>query len=282
MSDVSAEERARRAGLTRMGVRPSLPRYFAQLWERREFAMLVPLGELRQRNMDTVLGSLWHVLNPLFQAAIYYLLFGVILDARGNVDNYAVWMIVGLITFTYTQKSVASASGIIVQRVAMLRTLNFPAGILPVAVTIGELLAHAPAMLVMLAFTLSAYDLTALWVLLIPVVLLQTVFNLGLGLIVARLTVHFRDFGQLLGHLLKMWLFASGVLFPFDGAPEGLILEALRANPAHLFIELTRDVLFLGAIELGELRTAAIWAFGMLAVGIIFFHRFEGRYSNAA
>jgi teichoic acid transport system permease protein len=265
-----------------MGVRPSLARYLVQLWERREFAMLVPLGELRQRNMDTVLGSLWHVLNPLFQAAIYYLLFGVILDSRGNVDNYAIWMIVGLITFTYTQKSIASASGIIVQRVAMLRTLNFPAGILPIAVTVGELLAHAPAVVVMLAFALSAYDITLLWLLLIPVILLQTVFNLGLGLIVARLTVHFRDFGQLLGHLLKMWLFASGVLFPFDEAPEGIILTVLENNPAFLFIELVRDVLLTGAVDSAELRTASLWAFGALIVGIVFFHRFEGKYSNAA
>jgi len=282
MHDVPAEDLARRAGLVRMGIRPSLPRYFQLLWERREFAMLVPLGELRQRNMDTILGSLWHVLNPLFQAAIYYLLFGVILDTRGNVDNYAIWMIVGLITFTYTQKSVTSSSGIIVQRVAMLRTLNFPAGILPAAVTIGELLAHVPAIVVMLAFTLAGYGLSPAWLLLVPIILLQTVFNLGLGLIVARLTVHFRDFGQLLGHLLKMWLFASGVIFPFDAAPPGIILDVLNANPAFLFIELTRDALFTGAVELSDVRTAALWAFGMLILGVLFFYRFEGRYSNAA
>jgi teichoic acid transport system permease protein len=274
-------EQARSAGMIRMGARPSIVRYVGQLWERREFALLIPLGELRQRNMNTVLGGFWHVLNPLFQAVIYYFLFGVVLDARGDIDNYAVWLIVGLITFLYTQKSVGSASGIIIQRVAMLRNLNFPAGILPIAVTLGELLAHGPAMLVLLAVTLVAYDVTLVWLLILPLILLQTVFNLGLGLIVARLTVHFQDFGQLLAHLLKMWLLASGVMFPIDNA-EGIAREILQRNPVYVFIDLTRTLLFEGVVDPARLREAVLWAFGTLIVGLLFFHRFEGRYSNAA
>ncbi len=282
---MSAQEpsgRAATAGLKRMGLRPTLPEYFGQLWDRREFALLVPLGELRQRNMNTVLGSLWHVLNPLFQALIYYFLFGVVLDTRGGIENYAIWLIVGLITFTYTQKSVASASGIIVQRVAMLRTLNFPAGILPISVTLGELLAHGPALIVMVGIVLTVYAPSPVWLLLLVIVLLQTLFNLGLGLIVARLTVHFHDFSHLLSHLLKMWLLASGVIFPFDQAPEGPIRDSLEANPAYVFISLTRSALFEGTVDPSVLRAAALWSLGMLVVGVLFFHRHEGRYSSAS
>jgi teichoic acid transport system permease protein len=268
-------------GLIRMGVRPSIPVYLSQLWGRREFALLVPLGELRQRNMNTVLGSAWHVLNPLFQALIYYFLFGVVLDARGDIDNYAVWLIVGLITFTFTQKTVASASGIILQRVSMLRTLNFPAGILPISVTLGEMFAHGPALLVMLVITATAYAPGPAWLLLLPIVTLQTMFSLGLGLIVARLTVHFHDFSHLLGHLLKMWLLASGVMFSFENAPAGLVRDLLEANPAYVYIRLTRDALFDGRLDPNFFRPGLAWAFGTLLAGFLFFYRFEGRYSNA-
>ena len=268
-------------GLTRMGVRPSVPDYLAQLWGRREFALLVPLGELRQRNMNTVLGSLWHILNPLFQSAIYYFLFGVVLDTRGGIENYAIWLIVGLITFTFTQKIIASSSGIIAQRVAMLRTLNFPAGILPISVTLGELFAHGPALLVMLAIVSTAYAPSVAWFLLVPIVALQILFSLGLGFVVARMTVHFHDFSQLLGHLLKMWLLASGVMFPFENAPPGFVRDLLEANPGYLFIRLTRDALFEGSVDPAFLMPALLWAFGTFFVGFTFFHRYEGRYSNA-
>lgn len=268
-------------GLVRMGVRPSIPEYLTQLWERREFALLVPLGELRQRNMNTVLGGLWHVLNPLFQALIYYFLFGVVLDTRGAIENYPIWLIVGLIAFTFVQKTVASASSIILQRVAMLRTLNFPAGILPISVTVGELLAHGPALLVMLLMVATTYTPGVAWLLVVPIVVLQTLFGLGLGLIVARMTVHFHDFSQLLGHLLKMWLLASGVMFSFEDAPPGLVRDLLEANPGYVYIRLTRDALFEGRLDPAFLRPALLWAFGTLVVGFLFFHRFEGRYSNA-
>ena len=278
----SPRDQVRADGLRQMGVRPSLLEYLGQLWDRREFALIAPLGELRQRNMNTALGSSWHLLNPLFQALIYYALFGVVLDTRGGIENYAVWMIVGLITFSYTQKVVASASGIIVQRVTMLRTLRFPAAILPISVTVGELLAHLPAMVVMLGIALTAYSLSTGWLLLVPILVLQTLFSLGLGLLVARLTVHFHDFSQLLGHLLKMWLLGSGVLFSFDDAPEGLLRSTLEANPAYVFIDLTRSALFEGSVTAGRLREAVLWAVGTFVVGLLFFHRYEGRYGSAS
>jgi teichoic acid transport system permease protein len=273
---------ARAAGLRELSRRPGIGEYLRLLWGRREFALLAPLGELRQRNMNTVFGSLWHVMNPLFQAAIYYFLFGVVLDSRGGIENFAVWLIIGLITFGLTQKIVASCSDIIVNRLAMLRTLNFPAGILPISVTLGELIAHGPALLVVLAVALTVATPSSAWLLVIPIVLLQTVMSLGIGLVAARITVHFRDFSQILGHLLKMWLFASGVIFPIDGAPEGWIRDTLQANPAHVFIELTRGALLDGALPDGMLRLAVIYTAVAFVLGAFFFHRYEGRYSSAA
>ncbi len=275
-------EEARAAGLSQLSSRPSLPQYLRLLWGRREFALLVPLGELRQRNMNTVLGSLWHVLNPLFQAAIYYFLFGIVLDSRGGIENFAAWLIIGLITFGFTQKIIASCSDIIVNRLAMLRTLNFPAGILPVSVTLGELLAHGPALLVVLVVAATVSTPSAMWLLLIPLVLIQAVMSLGLGLVAARVTVHFRDFSQILGHLLKMWLFASGVIFPIDGAPEGWIRDTLQANPAYVFIQLTRGILLDGRYDPGLLRLALVYAVVAFLAGFVFFFRYEGRYSSAA
>jgi len=272
---------ARAAGLQQLSARPTLPAYLRLLWGRREFALLVPLGELRQRNMNTALGSLWHVLNPLFQAAIYYFLFGIVLDSRGDIDDFAAWLIIGLITFTFTQKIIASCSDIIVNRLAMLRTLNFPAGVLPISVTLGELIAHGPALLVVIAVAVSVSMPSVTWLLLIPIVLLQAIMSLGLGLIAARVTVHFRDFSQILGHLLKMWLFASGVIFPIDGAPEGWILDTLQANPAYVFIELTRGVLLDGALPPDLLGLASVYAAVAFVGGFMFFFRYEGRYSSA-
>ena len=276
-------DEARAAGLREMSRRPPLGAYLRMLWARREFALLVPLGEMRQRNMDTLLGGSWHVLNPLFQAAIYYLLFGVLLQQRAGVENYPAWLIIGLFLFGLTQKSVQSSARIIVTKAGMLRSLNFPAGILPISVNLSEMLAFIPAAGVMLLVVVATGESPALvWVLLVPLVLLQLGMNLGLSLIVARLTVHFRDLDNLLNHLLRMWMYFSGVLFPIDLAPEGWIREALRVNPPHTFLETARGLLLDGTLDVRSATFAAGWAVAALVVGVLFFHRYEGRYSNAA
>jgi teichoic acid transport system permease protein len=274
---------AERAGLRRMGVRPALRDYLPELWARREFALLVPLGDMRQRSMDTVLGGTWHLLNPLLQAAIYYLLFGVILQQRGGVENYAAWLIVGLFVFAFTQKSVQSSSRIIVAKAQMLRSLNFPAAILPLSVNLSELLAHLPALLVMVALVLATGVPPALtWLLLPLLTVLQLVFNLGLSLAVARLTVHFRDMDHLLTHVLRLWFYFSGILFPVTLAPEGVLRTLLTINPPHTFIAVARGLLLEGRIDSVALTLALLWTLASLVIGGLWFHRFEGRYANAA
>jgi teichoic acid transport system permease protein len=266
-----------------MGQRPPLRAYLRALWDRREFALLVPLGEMRQRNMDTLLGGSWHVLNPLFQAGIYYLLFGVLLQQRGGIDNYPAWLIIGLFLFGLTQKSIQSSARIIVTKAAMLRSLNFPAGILPLSVNLSELLAFFPAVIVMLFIVVVTGERPALaWLLLFPLILLQLMMNLGLSLLVARMTVHFRDLDNLLNHLLRMWMYFSGVLFPIDLAPEGWIRELLRINPPHTFLATARGLLLDGTLDVRSATWAAGWALGAFLIGLLFFHRHEGRYSNAA
>jgi teichoic acid transport system permease protein len=274
---------ARAAGLIELSRRPPFLTYLRQLWARREFAMLVPLGDMRQKNMDTVLGSFWHLLNPLFQAAIYYLLFGVILAQRGGVDNYPAWLIIGLFTFSFTQKSIQSSSRIIVAKVAMLRSLNFPAGILPVSVNLSELLAFGPAIVVMFAVVAaSGVRPTVMWLVFLPLAAVQLVFNLGLSLVVARLTVHFRDVDHLLNHVLRMWFYFSGVLFPISVAPEGWMRTLLSINPPHAFIAVARGLLLDGRVETFSLMLALGWTALSLALGTAYFYRHEGRYSNAA
>jgi teichoic acid transport system permease protein len=270
-------------GLRTMGVRPALRDYLAGLWARREFALLVPLGDMRQRSMDTVLGGTWHLLNPLFQAGIYYLLFGVILQQRGGVENYAAWLIVGLFTFAFTQKSVQSSSRIIVAKAQMLRSLNFPAAILPLSVNLSELLAHLPALAVMVAVVLATgVDPAVTWLLLPVLTLLQLVFNVGLSLTVARLTVHFRDADHLLTHLLRMWFYFSGILFPVTLAPEGILRTLLTVNPPHTFIAVARGLLLDGRVDGSALAWAAAWTVLSILAGGAWFHRHEGRYANAA
>jgi teichoic acid transport system permease protein len=102
-------------------------------------------------------------------------------------------------------------------------------------------------MVVLAAIVLGTGEpLTWYWLLAIPALLLQTIFNIGVGMLVARLGAQVNDFSQLLPFLLRTWLYVSGVLFNISTLgikTHRWIVVALQLNPAALYITLIRNAL---------------------------------------
>lgn len=279
-------ERAAAAGLTRMSGRPSLRAYLVDLWQRREFLLLLPLGELRQQHRNTVIGSGWHLLSPLLMSGVYYLVFGVLIGARGEIENYAVYLISGVLFYRFTQSSIQNGSKAIVKNEKLLRSVRFPAAALPLSSTITETFAQGPALLVLIFFAVVTGEKPHVaWLLLVAVILIQAVFNLGLAMVAARLTVHFRDTEEILSYVLRLGFYLSGVLIGIDRIPSGAGYDWARVlftvNPAYSYIRLARGLIFDGAIIGEALVICLVWSVVMLVGGLMFFWRFEGRYANA-
>jgi teichoic acid transport system permease protein len=92
---------------------------------------------------------------------------------------------------------------------------------------------------------LTGEPLTWYWLMAIPALLLQTIFNVGVGLFVARLGSQVNDFSQLLPFLLRTWMYVSGVLFNIAtlNIKERWAVTLLQLNPAALYITLVRNAL---------------------------------------
>lgn len=272
---------ARHPELVRLGGRPALGLYLRQLWGRREFALTVPLGELRAQHMDTALGNAWHVLNPLLQAGVYYLIFGVVLNARADVPNYPAFLVIGLSVYFFTQKSIMGGARTIVANLRLIQSLTFPRAILPVAAALREAVAQVPVLVVLLAFVLLTGARPAwAWLLIVPAAALQVVFNVGAAFIAGRATFHFRDMEQILPFLLRLWFYMSGVFFTVERIPEGWPRRLFEANPIYSFIELARELLLGGGAPLHLWIRATAWSAAVLVAGFLFFQREEGEYGR--
>jgi teichoic acid transport system permease protein len=309
--------------LKRIGVRAPLGTYLREAWDRRDFAYTIALGQLRGQNQNTVLGNLWHLLNPLMLAGVYYVVFGVIMGGRVAVhDNYAAFLIVGIFVFHFSQKVIIGGTRIIVANVDLIKNISFPRALLPTASTIQESFAQVPALIAMAfivfftewarlpgavaseedpitGFVLFSWAgtgdpempaiVTAWWLLIIPIALVQSVFNLGGSLIVARLTFHFRDTEFILGYIMRLLFYTSGVFFGVELVAarlgEGLIGEIgvtlFRLNPFYGFIRLTREAVMDGTTDPFYWYSIAIWSIIALVLGFYFFRRRELEYSRA-
>ena len=84
--------------------------YVRELWARRHF--IVAFASARNIAVYTKarLGQVWQVLTPLLNAAVYYLVFGLIFKTRGGIPNYIAFLVIGVFIFTYTQRSVLAGT----------------------------------------------------------------------------------------------------------------------------------------------------------------------------
>jgi len=276
--------------LRRVGIRLPLGEYLTEVWRRREFAVTVPLGELKAQNQDTALGQLWHLLNPLMLILIYWFIFGVILGVGGGprrgVEHYLPFLIVGVITYNYTRSSIQTGARMIVKNRKLVQSINFPRAILPLSAMVSETLSHLyalPVMFVLLLVVPDGPEPMWTWLLIAPILLVHAAFNLGLSMAVARVSFHFRDVQQFLPYLLRLYLYVSGVIIPIthDLIENDALRTILQINPMYNIIEMSREAILDGAIV--EPRVWILgpgWALVLLVFGFWFFRRAENEYGR--
>jgi len=235
--------------------------------------------------MDTVLGNIWHLLNPLLLLLVYYVIFGVLIPGvHGGMDNFLGFLSIGIFLFQYCRKCFTQGSKAIVSNEGLIRTLNFPRGLLPISAVVGQTLAFLPSIAVMCAFALvTGEPLTILWFLLIPLMLLYSMFNLGAAFLLARVTNAFRDIDNLLPFVFRLLFYASGVPIPLQQmVPDGSVWESvLLLNPIYSFLTLARGFLLQTPFGFAELSSALAWTAILLIGGSVFFHRGELQYGRA-
>lgn len=274
---------ARAHGLARVGVRPPLPAYVRDLWQRRHFALALGAARAYSRTSSTWLGQLWALLTPLLWAGVYFLVFGLLLDTSRGVPNYVGFLVVGVFLFHFSSASINAGAGAVVGNQGLIASLRFPRALLPVAAVWSELLLLLPALAVLVVLVpLSGEPLQASWLLLPLAVALQWLFGTGVAFIAARLVAQVRDLRQLVPFVLRVLMYVSGVFFSLDHyVGSGVAGEVLRRQPVAVFLELGRAVLLSDITAPWSLWAwAAGWAVGTFLVGFVFFWRAEARYGR--
>lgn len=270
------------AELVTLGRRVPLPAYLRQLWDRRHLVVALPVSALQAENRSSLLGGLWHLLNPLLLAGVYLLVFGVILGVDRGVERFPAFLVIGVFIFYYTSRSITAGARSIVANEAMMRSIRFPRAVLPVSAVLGEAISLGFSLVVMVLVTVvtGGRPLPS-WLLLLPVLATQTMFNLGCAFIAARLTAHFRDTQQILPFALRLWLYLSGVFYATDRfISDETALFLVRLNPTHAFIGLARGALLDGGTSPHDWMVALGWSVALLIGGFAWFRAHEEAYGR--
>lgn len=284
-SSEDAQALVARYGLKRAGARASLSEYTRELWQRRYFIVEFSRATNASGYSRSFLGQAWQVLTPLLNAAVYYLIFGLLIGTRRGVPNYLGFLVIGIFVFQFVQSSVTSGARSLQSNRSLARTLRFPRAVFPVSSTTIAL-QHLLASLVVLIpiVLLSGEPVRVQWLLLIPAVALQTMFCAGLAFAFARVGAKIPDVSQMLPFALRVWLYASGIMFSIDSFTKSKPTAAaiLNANPVTTYVELYRGAFLASGpgTTPSQWLTALAWSVGVLVVGYVYFWKAEESYGR--
>ena len=271
------------SGLEPVGVRPTLGDYLAQLWDRRHFIWTDARHRVATQNSRNRLGSLWLLLRPMLDALMYYLVFAVVLDVDRGVDNYPAYILIGVLMFRSTMRSISQGPNTLQSGKAMIRAFTFPRAALPISAEIRDafqMLYTVPVVLVMI-MVIPENELPELTWLLIPVIFLfQFFLNLGISLVMSRVGFLLPDVTQLMTFVARLLMYTSGVIIPVDRFLDTPVFrEFIQVNPIYHMITIYREALMDGTIAAPEhWLILGAWAGGLTLIGFIVFWQGEETY----
>src|SRR3954454_11113581 len=225
-------------------------RNLAHLLKYRGLIQSLVVRELKARYRGSVLGFFWSFINPLLLLLIYTFVFTVVLPGThpAEIEPYALFMFCGILPWTWFSSSLIESSNVLISGGNLIKKVLFPAEVLPIVTALANMvhfLLGLPILGLFLAYYHAPITLGELvW---FPViVLVQLILTTGIGLLVAALTVHFRDIRDILANVIQLWFFATPIIYPWQHAPD-LGKWFLNLNPfTHLAISYQEVLFFRG------------------------------------
>ena len=251
------------------------------LWSYRELIYFFVWRDIKVRYRQTVLGGLWAILQPFVTMVIFSIVFGRLAGISSDGLPYPIFAFTALLPWTLFATGVSQAANSLVGHQNLLKKVYFPRLALPVGAVVIGLVDLAFASLVlggMLVFYDVQLSLTVFLVL--PLILLDLVTALGVGLWFAALNVRYRDIRYVVPFVLQAWLFLTPVAYP-----SSLIDQPWRTlyaiNPTVGVVEGVRWAVLGADTAPGPLvavSTAA--ALLILAGGLYYFRQVEGTFAD--
>jgi ABC-type polysaccharide/polyol phosphate export permease len=266
----------------------------AEYAEARELTLNLVLRELRGRYKRSALGWTWSLLNPLSTVLVFSVVFAFFLNINpptghpSGLHNFAMFLLCGLLPFNYLSNGMNGALDSLLSNSNLIRKVYFPREVLVIS-TIGALLVTMLVELSVLCIILLLLGNMVLpWIpMLLVLVAIQTVFVLGIGLMLSVLNVYFRDVKHFIGISLQALFYSAPIVYPIKFVEDAAtrtsfpLLRVYTLNPLVRFVDAYRAVLYdLRFPALSDVLYISLWAAAMLALGLYVFHRLDRRLAE--
>lgn len=256
-------------------VRPELRPYLESLWERRPFMVALAKSEIRGRRSSTLLGSIWGLIDPVFQAAIYLFLFFIIRGGQGKAVGFLPVLLGGMFLFRFTGTAINDGGRSVRNSRDLMLSSNFPRAVLPLSAVYKGVLNFIPSIFVFgVVYVFFGNGLVPSLVFLPVLFAIQTVTNIGIALIMSTATAFVRDMDNALSMITRVLLFATPVIYPISLLPPDL-KAILSLNPLYPLFANYQWIIGGTGVDFGLMIQSTFWAIALTGFGAWLFLRYE-------
>jgi len=260
---------------------------------RRRLVRYLVAADMRKRGADTLLGNFWWVLDPLLQMAVYVVLVTLIARGRG-IEDYPLFIFAAILPWKWFTASVTDATSAVASQDRLIKQIQFPKIVLPVAATTAGVVGFAFGLIPLAGLMLFHIERLTPFIVLIPLIAaVQFVFTLAVALLVSAGNVFFRDLRNVAGHVLRLWFYLSPGLYSLSVLDEVRVFReypvlrtVIESNPFAILFESYRRVIY-GTLDgpptwpdFSQLFLLAAGSMAFLAVAIVVFKRLEPNFAK--
>lgn len=256
---------------------------FNEIYNYRELLKTNIKKEIRGRYKGSFLGILWSFLNPLLQVVVYWIVFPYLLGRAGTADNYLLYLVTGIIPWTFFSTCVSMGTASIKSNAGIIKKVYFPREIIPVSQVLSGLVNFLISCIIIFIFSLiTGSGITIHVVMLIPVLIIQTILSLGIVFILSAVNVYIQDTENIIMFLLNMLFYGTPILYDVESfSSAGILYDLVKLNPMTTIISGYRDAFWAHQWpDFIQLFVVFIFALIVLIAGYLIFKKLEKGFAE--
>lgn len=260
---------------------------FKEIWRYRDLIGLFVRRDFVAQFKQTILGPIWHLIQPVLTTLMFLLIFGRI--ARISTDGIqpTLFYLSGITIWNYFSTCLTNTSNTFVANASIFGKVYFPRMVLPVSIVISNIIRFGIQFMLLLGmmvyyhFNGHPLHITWYWLLIPVLIVMMAGIGLGLGIIISSLTTKYRDFAVLLTFAVQLGMYATPIVYPLSFLEDKGYKWLILANPLSPLVETFRYALFgKGTFDMYSVMYSAIFMIIVLFSGIIIFNKVEKSFMD--
>lgn len=251
-----------------------------EIYKYREFLKTSVQKDIRGKYKGSFFGVLWSFINPLLQALVYALIFPYIM--RMQVDNYLVYLIIGIIVWTFFTNVINSGMLVVQMNAGIIKKVYFPRIILPLSSAVSGVVNFFISCIVILLFCVFSPGVGISWhIILLPLIaFIQLVLSFGISLMLSAINIYIKDTQYIIQFILNLMFYATPIIYSMEIFPE-MFRWVILLNPMAGLVDAYRAIFMYHTLpNLSSLLYVCAISLVLLIIGIIVFRKLEKGFAE--